>query len=497
MGSSLFDIPRDTLFDPLMKPTIALLALALPILSLNITLGAEPPRPNVLMIAVDDLSDYISILQNHPGIKTPNFDRLAKRSVNFTRAYCAAPLCNPSRVAVCTGMTPHQTGIYQLDDFMAKSAPAIAAVAMEEQFKRHGYDTYLTGKYYHGNPVNWWPEKRMAATWTERKPPFSNHGPILKNGNNVMGSGVHAIGPAPGDGETMPDVDILNNTQRWLKQKHEKPFFLVHGISKPHLSFVVPQRFFDMYPLDSIVLPETPDDDYSDIPPVVKEKVLNSQDLEHFIRIRKAGNGWKEVMQAYLASISFCDWILGQVLDSLAASPYAESTIIVVWSDHGYHIGEKEKLHKRSLWSQTCRVPFLISIPGMNTASRNCAAPVSLLDIFPTLNEVCRLDQDVPQALAGHSLAPLLKNPDAPWPHLALTSSAPGNAAVSDPRYRYIRYADGSDELYDHQNDPREYRNLAKQPDFKPVIARLAESLPKSWTPAPVKKDGNAKIKKH
>jgi len=470
-----------------MKLLFALLAL----LAITFPLHAEPsatllqagevPKPNVLMIAVDDLSDYISILQNHPGIRTPNFDRLAKRSVNFTRAYCAAPLCNPSRVAVCTGMAPYQTGIYELNDFMMKSTPALAAVGLEEQFKRHGYNTYLTGKYYHGNPVNWWPEKRMAATWTERKPPFSAHGPILKNGNHVMGPGVHAIGPAPGDMETMPDVAILKNTQGWLKQKHEKPFFLVHGISKPHLSFVVPQRFFDMYPLDSIVLPETPDDDYSDIPPVVKEKVLHSQDLEHFISIEKSENGWKEVMQAYLASISFCDWILGQILDSLEASPYADTTIIVLWSDHGYHIGEKEKLHKRALWSQSSRTPFLISLPDMSKTGRNCAAPVSLMDIYPTLNEICGLDQKVPQQLAGHSLAPLLENPEADWPHVAVTSHAKGNAAVTDARYHYIRYLDGSEELYDHQTDPREYRNIANDPAMRATMGKLATSLPQKW----------------
>lgn len=188
-------------------------------------------------------------------------------------------------------------------------------------------------------------------------------------------------------------------------------------------------------------------------------------------------------MQAYLASISFCDWVLGQTLDALDASAYAKNTIVVLWSDHGYHIGEKEKLHKRALWTQTVRVPLLISVPGMATAGRNCAAPASLLDIFPTLNEICRLDQKVPQDLAGHSLAPLLKNPDEKWPHVAITSNDIGNAAVSDARYRYIRYADGSDELYDHQTDPREYRNLARQPDLKPVVERLSALLPKSWTP--------------
>ena len=382
-------------------------------------------------------------------------------------------------------MAPHQTGIYQLDDLMANSAPAVAAVGMEEQFKRHGYDTYLTGKYYHGLPINWWPTARLDAAWTDRKPPFSNHGPILPNGNDVMDKGVYAIGPAPGGKASMPDVKILQNTQAWLAAKHEKPFLLVHGISKPHLAFVVPKEFFDLYPLDSIALPETPSNDYSDIPASVKTQVLDPKDVGQFAKVKDTKEGWKQVMQAYLASISFCDWILGQILDSLEASPYASNTIIVVWSDHGYHIGEKEKLHKRSLWTQTCRVPFLISGPGVNGSGHSCAAPVNLLDIYPTLNELCHLEQKVPQTLAGHSLVPLLQKPDSAWEHLSLTSYAKGNAAVSDARYRYIRYVDGSEELYDNQADPREYHNIANDASMKPVIARLATALPSNWVAAP------------
>lgn len=460
------------------------LLLVLPLLPMR---AAEPARPNVLMIAIDDLSDYVSILQNHPGIKTPNFDRLAQRSVNFTRAHCAAPLCQPSRAAVTSGLAPHQTGIYTLADSLRTSAPALAAVSLEEQFKRHGYDTYLTGKYYHGNPASWWPEDRVNAAWTEKKPPFSNHGPLLgpDQGESLMADQpVYRTGPAPGGLESMTDVQILQNTRGWLAAPHAKPFLLVHGISKPHLSFVVPQRFFDLYPLESIVLPETPSDDWSDIPPSVRSQFLQKLDVEQFERISRMPDGWKKVMQAYLASISFCDWVLGELLDALDASPYAHNTIIVVWSDHGYHIGEKAKLHKQALWSQTTRIPFLIHVPGQSTAGRTCAAPVSLLDIFPTLNELCRLDQPVPQALAGHSLAPLLRDPAQAWPHVAITSHGPRHAAVTDARYRYIRYADGSEELYDHQTDPREYHNLAAQPALQPVIARLAPHLPASWAPS-------------
>lgn len=460
-----------------MRPLL-LLALLLPGLS---CVSAEVTRPNVLMIAVDDLSDCISILQNHPGIKTPNFDRLAKRSVNFTRAYCAAPLCQPSRAAVSSGMAPNQTGIYKLTDSLQSSAPALHAISLEEQLKRHGYDTYLTGKYYHGNPQSWWPADRIAAMWTEKKPPFSDHSPLLKSGDQVMGAGVYAIGPAPGDMESMADVKILENTRGWLAQKHDKPFFIVNGISKPHLSFVVPQRFFDLYPLESVVVPEVIDKDFSDIPAFVKASFLNHNDMEQFTKISATPDGMKRVMQAYMASISFCDWIVGQLLDSLDASAYAANTIVILWSDHGYHIGEKEKMHKQALWTQSSHVPLLIHVPGMSEDGKSCAAPVSLLDLYPTLNTLCHLDQQVPQTLAGHDITPLLKNPAQAWPYVGLTSHGQGNAAITDARYHYIRYADGSDELYDHQTDPREYHNIASQPEMAATVKKLAASIPKTW----------------
>ncbi len=456
----------------------------------NSAFAIDHPKPNVLMIAVDDLNDYVSLLQNHSGIKTPNFDRLAKRSVNFTRAYCAAPICNPSRVAVLTGMAPHQTGVYQLGDLMSRSAPAMAAIALEENFKRHHYNTYLTGKYYHASEDHWLPKVRLDKAWTQRKLPFSDHS--AKDGpNKIIGGGILSVGPASIGIEAMPDAATVKNTRSWLAEKHDRPFFIVHGINKPHLSFVVPQQFFDMYPLDSLDLPESVGDDYDDIPDTVKKTFLKQSDLRKFAQIHDSQDGWKEVMQAYLASISFCDWALGEILDDLEASEHAQNTIVVLWSDHGYHIGEKEWLHKRALWTQTTRVPFLISIPGMTTAGQNCEAPVSLLDIYPTLIELCELNQYVPQKLAGHSLAPLLKDPDEDWPHVAVTSHDVGNVAVTNARYHYIRYTDGSEELYDHQTDPREYNNLANQPELNPIIEQFAKSIPASWIPAPRKGKSN------
>ncbi len=445
---------------------VIVLCTAIPVTTAS---GAENARPNVLMIPVDDLADYISILQNHPGIKTPNFERLAKRSVNFTRAYCAAPICQPSRAAVITGLRPDETGIYDLGHSMVNSPAAMAAIGLEEQFKRHGYNTYLTGKFYHVEPTKRaWPQERMDAAWTEIKEPVSQKDPQLAGGYN-------SLGPATGGMESMSDFASLKNTRGWLAAKHDRPFFIVQGIKKPHVAFVVPQEFFDLYPLESVILPEAPIGDIDDIP----SNLAGSN--QSFAKYRNNETKWKEMMQGYLASISFADWVLGQILDALEASPYASNTIIVLWSDHGYHIGEKQHFSKRALWTQTLRVPFLISVPGMKTAGTTCDAPVSLLDIYPTLNEICSFEQSVPQQLAGHSLAPLLLNPGQSWPGVAVASHGVGNASITDPRYHFIRYADGSEELYDHQQDPREYRNLAAEPASVPVIKRLAANLPASW----------------
>ncbi|MDA7881960.1 sulfatase-like hydrolase/transferase, partial [Akkermansiaceae bacterium] len=320
---------------------------------------------------------------------------------------------------------------------------------------------------------------RLDAMWTERKAPFSDHGPYLKKGEVIKTKGIYAVGPAPGSMESMPDFQSLKHTRLWLSQKHEKPFFLVQGINKPHLSFTVPQEFFDLYPLESIQLPETIPNDLSDIPPAAFE-IFSRKDSAQFKHIRdyQDGRGWKLTMQAYLASISFSDWILGQIIDALEAGPHAKNTLIVLWSDHGYHLGEKEKLHKQTLWNQACHVPLIISLPEAQSSGTRCDAPVSLLDLYPTLNTLCQFTQAPPQVLDGHDLSPLLANPKATWTHPSITSHGPQNLAISDQRYRYIRYQDGSEELYDHKTDPHEFKNLAADPAMTSHKKRLGHMLP-------------------
>jgi arylsulfatase A-like enzyme len=291
---------------------------------------------------------------------------------------------------------------------------------------------------------------------------------------------------APERDEDLPDHHAAGWAVERLNENHDQPFFLMVGFLRPHVPWYVPKRWFDLFDKEKITLPPYRQDDLDDVPQIARDiSILKQMPRTEWA---KENNQWRNIVHAYLACISFSDHQVGRVLDALDKSPHKDNTIIVLWSDHGYHIGEKEKVHKRALWTQSSRTPFLISLPGMTHAGTSCAAPVSLMDIYPTLNEICGLDQKVPQALAGHSLAPLLENPGADWPHVAVTSHGMGNAAVTDARYHFIRYLDGSEELYDHQNDPREYRNIAGNPEMNAVIQRLAAALPRHWVPPPAGK---------
>jgi arylsulfatase A-like enzyme len=268
----------------------------------------------------------------------------------------------------------------------------------------------------------------------------------------------------------------------FLKQRHDRPFFLACGLFRPHLPWYVPERFFDLYPLDEIRLPAVRDDDLDDVPAAGRR--LAADRRSDWETIRDAGR-WKHAIRAYLASISYADGELGRVLSALEASPYGGNTIVVLWSDHGWHLGEKQHWHKSTLWEEATRVPLVIAAPGYQPGI--CNRPVSLLSLFPTLNELCGLE-----AIPAHddvSLAPLLKDPQAPWKRLAIVEFRFGNAAVRSDRYRYIRYYDGGEELYDHETDPQEWHNLAANSEYADVKAELAVSITREWAePAPTKK---------
>ncbi|MEO2030960.1 MAG: sulfatase [Planctomycetaceae bacterium] len=447
----------------------------------------QQPQPNVLFLAVDDMKDWVHCLGGYEGtVYTPTIDRLAKRGTLFTNAHCASPKCAPSRAAIMTGLRPSTTGLYDNGHWWLPNVPDV--VTMPVHFRNHGYRVVGAGKIFHhtaGNhPPNQWHDFRRLTfredPWfrgSKLNYPWSDHRPFPSGFpfSGVKGLGHENDWGALGIAEHQYDDALTADyAVQFLEQKQEAPFFLACGLFRPHLPWYVPQRFFDRYPLNEIVLPKISENDLDDIPTQgLKFAKARRKDFE---TIRQAGK-WKQAVRAYLASITCADERLGRVLDALDQSPYAQHTIVVLWSDHGWHLGEKQHWHKTTLWEEATRVPLIISAPGHQPGV--CDRPVSLVDLYPTLNELAGLAAI--EAHDGVSLAPLLRNPQAEWKRPAVIEFKRGNAAVRSDRYRYIRYRDGGEELYDHQSDPHEWHNLAARKEHQGTIRELAAWLPKKW----------------
>lgn len=461
----------------------------------NGTAAKEKPRPNVLFLAVDDMKDWVNCLGGYEGtVHTPNIDRLAKRGMLFTNAHCPSPKCAPSRAAIMTGLRPSTTGLYDNGHWWLPNLPDVVTIPVH--FRNHGYRVVGAGKIFHhtagNNPPNQWDD---FFRLTFRNDPWFRsvklNYPWSKSGPYPEGfpfSSVKGLGHENDWGSLdIPDKDYDDALSagyaiRFLKQKQDRPFFLACGIYRPHLPWYVPQKFFDLYSLDEIRLPEVRDNDLDDVPEEGRKLAeTRRSDLE---LIRDAGR-WKHAVRAYLASISYADEQLGRVLDALDASPYAANTIIALWSDHGWHLGEKTHWHKSTLWEEATRVPLIISAPGHQPGV--CDRPVSLLNLYPTLSELCGLEPI--KFHDGVSIVPLLRDPQSKWNRPAVIEFRYGNAAVRSDRYRYIRYHDGGEELYDHETDPYEWKNLAASAGHAAIKTELAGWITKQWAEsAPTKK---------
>ncbi|MEM9645177.1 MAG: sulfatase [Planctomycetota bacterium] len=475
----------------------------------NVRLAAEQDvhaeeqhsAPNVLFLAVDDMKDWVNCLGGYEGtVHTPNIDRLAGEGTLFTNAHCASPKCAPSRAAVLTGMRPSTTGLYDNSHWWLPNLPDV--VTIPKHFSNHGYDVVGAGKIFHhtaGNhPPNQWDDFQRLTfredPWfrgVKQNYPWSNPTPYP---TGFPFSGVRGLGHE-NDWGTLPisedkydDVFTTDYAVRFLRERQNitgrpdsAPFFLACGLFRPHLPWYVPQEFFDLYSIDEIVLPPVREDDLSDLPAAgLAFAKARRGDLE---TIRSAER-WKHAIRAYLASITFADAQLGRVLDALDRSPDSDNTIVVLWSDHGWHLGEKQHWHKSTLWEEATRVPLIIRAP--RHPAHACDHPVSLIDIYPTLIELAGLKSI--DAHDGVSLAPLLRNKMIDWDRPAVTEYRRGNAAVRSIRYRYIRYQDGGEELYDHDTDPQEWNNLASSPHHEAVKRRLAGWITRRWAkPAPTK----------
>lgn len=434
--------------------------------------AAETRRPNVLFLAIDDLNDWVGCLGGHPQVQTPHIDRLAAQGTLFTNAHCQAPLCNPSRASLLTGLRPSTTGIYGLAPGIREVEALRDHVTLPQTFTRAGYFTFTCGKVYHDGSIQ--PPHR-AAEFAEWGPAPPMPRPAKKF---VQTPDPHPLvdwGAFPARDEDQADWKIADAAIAALRRApRDRPFFIACGFRLPHVPCYASPRWFDLYPPGQTRLPPVKDDDRDDTPRF--SWYLHWKLPEPRLKFLRAQQQWEPLVRAYLACVSFVDSQVGRVLAALEATGRAGETIIVLWSDHGWHLGEKLITGKNTLWERSTRVPLILAGPRIAAAAR-CAQPVELLDIFPTLLELCGFAARAD--LEGHSLAPQLQDAQAPRPWPALTTHNQGNHAVRTAEWRYIRYADGSEELYDLRRDPNEWTNLADQPEHAALKHRLADWLPR------------------
>jgi iduronate 2-sulfatase len=461
-----------------MRAAVLLLLLTFCAQSLH---AAVATRPNVLFIAIDDLGNVLHSAGDRIA-STPHLDRLAATGVRFDRAYNQIPLCNPSRASVLTGLRPDVTGVYDLDRHFRAAVPGV--VTLPQLFKQNGWFSARVGKLFHYDVP-----KGIGSDGLDDEPSW--HITVNPKGRDVTDA-AQIVNPTPqrpvsaalswlraeGSDEEQTDGLITSAAIALLEQAQTKPFFLGVGFFRPHTPFVAPKKYFDRYPLEKIQLPFAPPDDRADIPPAA---FAHNNPTPHYgldeLTVRTA-------LQAYYASVSFVDAQIGRLLDALDRLGLAQNTIVVVWSDHGYHLGEHGGVwQKRCLFEESARAPLLIRDPAARGNGRASTRVVEFVDLYPTLAE--RAGLTPPAGLGGRSLRPLLDDPTAPWDGHALTQILrPADSRFAHPvmgrsvrteRWRYTEWNEGRDglELYDHANDPREFRNLAADPAHASVIREL------------------------
>ena len=429
-------------------------------------------RPNVLLIAIDDMNDWVGCLAGHPNARSPHIDRLASRGTLFTNAHCQAPICNPSRTSVMYGLRPSTSGVY-MNSPRPWTVPMLRdRVTLPRYFASYGYQTFTTGKIYHGSglppgdfdTVGPRPGQRLKID--ERLVPSTSKG----------ASGLWDFGPQDYDESKFQDhvdaswaIDVINQHD----EQRGKPFFLAVGFYRPHVPFYSPKRVFNEIPSEAIRLPVVKSDDRADLPPIVDEVAVAPAAPPHQWFVDSGR--WKEAVQSYLACIRWTDEQVGRLIDAIDQRSLADNTVVVLYSDHGFFLGEKQRWAKQSLWERATHVPLVVvapSVPGGGV----CGRPVELLSIYPTLADLCGLPK--PDGVEGSTLRPLINNPKAAWSRPALTTHGKDNHAVRSETHRYIRYRDGSEELYDLRSDPNEWENLADKPGYEDLKSELALFMP-------------------
>ncbi len=434
----------------------------------------QPRRWNVLMIAVDDLSNRLGCY-GHPVVKSPNVDKLAQRGMRFDRAYCQYPVCNPSRSSLMTGLRPDTTRIFDNRTPFRSTLPD--AVTLPQLFRQNGYFTARVSKIFHDgldDPKAW--DVALDTKATER-------------GNQGEG---RSLAPYPwcrwlaaeGEDEDQPDGQTAQEAIRLLEQNKDKPFFIAVGFRRPHDPFIAPKKYFDLYPLESLM----PFTDPPDKTPDVRDAIPKGFDFSHFTDRDK-----REFMRAYYAGISFMDAQLGKVMSAMDQLKLWDNTIVVFFGDHGYHLGERNWWNKSTVFELSARAPLIVVAPPMKARGKNCERLVEFVDIYPTLTELCGLP--APDNLEGTILRPLLDAPSRAWKKAAFTQVQRGRFAgrsLRTERYRYTEWDGGKAgvELYDHQTDPNEYHNLANEPQHAKTVEEMKRLMRDGWRGAAPRKEG-------
>ena len=465
------------------QPQRILLALAL-LACIQCAHAAE--KPDILFIAIDDMNSWTTLFDQDNPIQTPNLKRLAERGTFFNRAYCNAPICNPSRTSILLGKEPYHTGVYHNKDDWQKLQPN--ATTLPRYFLNHGYATRSAGKIYHHGRHS---TRDKQALGCEEFVGHNRSRRVLSNLNGYEGQTALATfsfdwGIYP-DRDNMGDLRTVKKIQEYYANAPEdRPLFVAAGIFRPHLPFYAPADTFEQYPEEKLVMPKYSLDekDLEDIPLPGVAMTMEQQFIYNHVMTapRDSVGGIRHKVRSYQAAASFADEMVGKLLDILDASGRADNTIIVLWSDHGYHLGDKGICVKFTLWEKGTHVPLIVVAPGVGKPGQVCQRPVNLMDIYPTLVELAGLPRK--GDLDGNSLVPLLKNTSLEW-RPAITTMYRGNHAVRNDRFRYIRYFDGSEELYDHgmpgqsDPDPWEEDNLADNPEYDDVKQQLAARMPK------------------
>ncbi len=437
-------------------------------------------KPNILFISIDDLNDWPGFLGNFPKVQTPNMDKLAKSGMVFNNAHCQAPLCAPSRTSLFTGLYPRSTGLYyQFPDLEIHqgSQKAKNTIFLPDYFENHGYKTIGVGKLFHNGD--------KLSVFEEFGDIFRGFGPrsdAPPNYSSKWFSDIRRTGTDWGPLELldseMTDYKIADWAIKRIEQNHEKPFFFAVGFIRPHVPWFVPKKWFDLFDVNTIETPPYLENDLDDVPEVSRK--LHEMPAMPKTQWLIKENKWKSMVQSYLASMAFVDHQIGRVLAALENSQYRDNTIVVLWSDHGYHLGEKDRTCKHSLWQRSTRVPLVFAGPTIKKGSSTNAS-VGLIDLYPTLLEMCGLPEYATNE--GHSLVPLINNPKEKWPHVAITSYGYKNISLYDESYHFIQYVDGTGELYDLRKDPNEWNNLYNQSDYQLVVMQFKEMMPKTHAP--------------